>query len=500
VQRPVSSPATSSCSTTPSQRKKRPRGRLSLVVSALNPAAARVRLAPPPLAAGALLSVGAPLAVLAVALAFAAARLTVQDSWLALVSGREVAEHGLPTLDHLTVLGGGHTWIDQQWLAGLLLYGAARVGGVGLALSLCTLAILVAFGIAAAVANRRGASPASILVFLALAVAAAPWGLQPRAQALALPLFVVVLALLVEDPRGERHRTLLVLPVLCLWANVHGSVVVGAALVFAYALRTRALRYLLAPLTVAASPYAPHLPAYYRLMLVDPPFGRYISEWSRTTPSPFTAAFFVLAAVAAVLAIRRRGQLGLFDHIALVLTLAVALEAIRGIIWFALAALALLPAIATRRQGTAFEGRATAVFAAAAIAVVVIALSLTAARPARAYELSFPAGLADVVRDGAGAHELVLANEATSDWLLWRVPELRGRLAYDVRFEVLTRAEVTRLFAWRNFAPGWRRVADPYAVVVDDPAHIRGLVATGRWRRVLAGSQIAVAERIRHAR
>jgi hypothetical protein len=80
------------------------------------------------------------------------------------------------------------------------------------------------------------------------------------------------------------------------------------------------------------------------------------------------------------------------------------------------------------------------------------------------------------------------------------VPELRGRLAYDVRFEVLTRAEVTRLFAWRNFAPGWRRVADPYAVVVDDPAHIRGLVATRRWRRVLAGPHIAVAERIRDAR
>ena len=469
-------------------------------MSALSLAAGRVRSAPLPLAAGALLSVAAPLAVLAVALAFSAPRLTVQDSWLALVSGREVLHHGLPTLDHLTVLGRGHPWIDQQWLAALLLYGAAQAGGVALAVSLCMLAILVAFGTAAAVAQKRGASPTAILVLLGVTVVSAPWGLQPRAQALALPLFAVVLALLVEDPRGERRRTLLVLPLLCLWANVHGSVVIGAALVFAYALRTRAWPYLLAPLTIAASPYAPHLPAYYKLMLLDPPFGRYIKEWSRTTPSPFTAVFFALVVVAAVLAIRRRGRLDLFDHIALALTLAVALEAIRGIIWFAIAALALLPAIATRTRGRRFEGRATAVLAAAAVAVVVVALSLTASRPARAYELRFPAGLADVVRDGAGAHGLVLANEATSDWLLWRVPELRGRLAYDVRFEVLSRDQVLRLFAWRNFGPGWRRVAAPYTVVVDDPAHIRGLVATGRWRRVRAGAQIAVAERIKSAR
>ena len=468
-------------------------------MSALSLAAGRVRSAPFPLAAGALLGVAAPLAVLAVALAFAAPQLTVQDSWLALVSGREVLHHGLPTLDHLTVLGGGHAWIDQQWLAALLLYGAAQVGGVGLALSLCMLAILVAFGTAAAVASGRGASPTAILVFFAMAVVSAPWGLQPRAQALALPLFAVVLALLAGDPRAERRRTLLVLPVLCLWANVHGSVVVGAALVLAYALRTRALPYLLAPLTIVASPYAPHLPAYYKLMLLDPPFGRYIKEWSRTTPSAFTAAFFALVAVAAVLAIRRRGQLNLFDLVALALTLAVALEAIRGIIWFAIAALALLPAVATRRRGTRFEGRAAAVSAAAAVAVVAAALASTATRPAQAYEVRFPAGLADVVRDGAGARGLVLANEATSDWLLWRVPGLRGRLAYDVRFEVLSRAQVRRLFAWRNLTPGWGRVADPYAVVVDDPAHIRALVATDRWRRVLAGSQIAVAERVRDA-
>jgi hypothetical protein len=94
----------------------------------------------------------------------------------------------------------------------------------------------------------------------------------------------------------------------------------------------------------------------------------------------------------------------------------------------------------------------------------------------------------------------VLANEASADWLLWRLPELRGRIAYDVRFEVLTPAQIRRLLVWRKFEPRWQRAADGYSIVVDDPAHVSRLVAAGGWRRVLAGKHIAVAERIEHAR
>ena len=54
----------------------------------------------------------------------------VQDSWLALVSGREVAQHGLPRHDSLTVWTAGDRWIDQQWLGQLVYYGLARLGGM----------------------------------------------------------------------------------------------------------------------------------------------------------------------------------------------------------------------------------------------------------------------------------------------------------------------------------------------------------------------------------
>ena len=162
-------------------------------MSALNPAADELRSSRVRLDVAPLLALAAPLALLAVALAVAAPALTVQDTWLALVSGREVAQHWLPHVDHLTVLAAGHHWTDQQWLGQLVLYGAARLGGIGLAFTMCALAIVAAFGLAAHIAYRRGASPASILLLLGLAVAAGPWGLQFRAQALALPLFTAIL-------------------------------------------------------------------------------------------------------------------------------------------------------------------------------------------------------------------------------------------------------------------------------------------------------------------
>src|SRR4029079_8613038 len=56
------------------------------------------------------------------------------DSWLTLVSGREIVEHRLPHRETLTVIPAGREWIDQQWLAQLLFYGLVRVRGLGLAL------------------------------------------------------------------------------------------------------------------------------------------------------------------------------------------------------------------------------------------------------------------------------------------------------------------------------------------------------------------------------
>jgi hypothetical protein len=461
------------------------------------------------------LSVAAPVALLVIGLAAFSPALVTQDFWLALVSGREVAQHGLPHFDHLTVMASGRHWVDQQWLAQLLLYEAARLGGVGATVAICLFAVASALTIVGLVAHRRGAAPLAILAFLILCVAAAPWGMLFRPQALALPLFALTLWLLVRDPLARRNSTLWVLPLLCLWANLHGSAVLGVLLVALFGLqalvraadspaRWRALACLvLSPLTLFASPYATALPGYYRLLLVDPPFGREIREWQRTTPSGLTAAFFLLLAITVVLVVTRRKRLGLVDALVLGLTLATALDALRGIVWFGLACAALLPALATSRPGTArFGGRAADISAWAAALVAVGAIVWVGARSATSYMVRFPHALTPAVQTRtASTNGRVFADDASADWLLWELPSLRGRVAYDVRFELLTSSQISRLVAWDRLRPGWRRAIAGYSLVVADPRHVDALVAGGGWRRLVSSDRVELAERVgRHAR
>ena len=157
--------------------------------------------------------------------------LVVGDTWLTLMAGREVVENGLPRTETLTVLGQGATWTDQQWLAQVVFYGAHELAGMRAVVVLDVLLVVLALGLTAAAARSGGASSRSTFLVGLLAVLAGPWGWTIRAQTAALPLFAGVLWLLVDAARrGVRRRTLLVLPALVLWANLHGSVVLGAIL------------------------------------------------------------------------------------------------------------------------------------------------------------------------------------------------------------------------------------------------------------------------------
>ena len=82
-----------------------------------------------------------------------------QDGWLALVAGRLIAAHGIPSHDYLTVMAHGAPWIDQQWLSQLTIFELERVGG--LALYVVAYVALTAGAFVLAIAGARG-SPARI--------------------------------------------------------------------------------------------------------------------------------------------------------------------------------------------------------------------------------------------------------------------------------------------------------------------------------------------------
>ena len=409
----------------------------------------------------------------------------VNDSWLNLMAGREVIENGLPSRDELTVYGFGNTWTDQQWLSQVLIYGVFSIGGHAL-LSIVTAGLVVtAFSIAAAGARSLGAGPRSIWVLFLPVLMAAPWAWSIRAQMLALPLFTGMLWLLASEVRRPTRRVWLAFALLIVWANVHGSVALGALLVMLLGiyelvrgrgrsgLRSIAL-VVLPPLALLVTPYSPiDTISYYHLLLVDPPFAGRVTEWRWAAPAVNTIFFYVLVAIAIPLVIMGRKRLALFDFAVLALTLVGAVTAIRGIVWLALACMVFLPVAIGRRLESRNPGeprrRFNVVLTAALVGTLAIVALSSFLRPTSWYEAYWPREAVSAVRNELQPGDKVFAPDRFSDWMLFKIPELRGRVAYDVRFEVYDREFFDRLQEYAGeTGADWKSFADGYRIVIVD--------------------------------
>ena len=411
-----------------------------------------------------------------------------QDSWLTIVGGREVVQHGLPSHDTLAIWTQGREWIDQQWLAQSLFYGLYAFGGIKLALALHVLAAGGAFVLAVVVARWRGGSTRSVCWIAVPTYFLLTWGSwNARAQSLALLLFVLLIALLIRDAHSPSRRVFFALPLLILWANIHGTAVTGALLValwgvtYAIERRRRPLRewaprsatLVVAPLLcLFASPYAASLPSYYETMLFNSGFRSFVTEWSPTAASVQTAPFFLLAFLTVWLIGRNKERLLPFEKVLLAATLLIGLQTIRGVIWFTLVALMLVPVALddvlkpnTRAMRFQLLNRT---LIAVSLAGLVLAVGVVAAKPSSWFESSYPSGiLAAFDRVQARDPQMkVFANETYSDWLLLRRPQLRGRLAFDIRFELLSKKELETMLKIRRRTDGWQRLVAPYSLFV----------------------------------
>jgi hypothetical protein len=405
-----------------------------------------------------------------------------QDAWLALLAGREIVRDGLPARDTLTSWTLGQAWVDQQWLAHLAFYGLFALGGIALVCVVHALLTGGAYAAAAAAARSRGASGRAVLLLLPACFWLLIFGSwQARTQSFAYLPFVLLVWLLAADSRRPSARVFLALPLLALWANVHGSVVLAAGLVTLRGLadlRRAPLRgAALAVLPIACvfvSPYGPSLAGYYRTTLFNPAFGAMLNEWQPPALSPWTAPFFALGLLAAWLAGRRRDALTGFEQLALLATFASGLLATRSVVWFALAAIVLVPSAleSVLRPARAAPGlpRLNAAIAAGSCAALAILLAATLARPASWFERPFPPRAADAVAQAAADPSArVYADAKYADWLLWRHPELRGRVAYDIRFELLPTARIVQIYNFNNpDGDPWRAPARGYPILVLD--------------------------------
>jgi hypothetical protein len=317
----------------------------------------------------------------------------------------------------------------------------------------------------------------------------APWLLQLRTQTFVVPLFVAVYGLLAADSRRPSLRVWLVLPLLVLWANLHGSVVLGAMLVACHGLLLARRHFrrgialaVVAPVSLIATPYGFAVVGYYRWMLLGSPLRRYVVEWQPATFGIVTALFFVAAAVVLVALGRHARAVSAFERFALPLLFFAGLASVRNGAWLALALAVsgplLLDAAWQPPAGLAAAAlRINCVLASCAIALTLVVVAASLARPASSFEANWPAAGAQAVADAAGVDGLVLADDVHSDWLLWKEPQLAGRMGYDVRFELMTPGQLATLWAFREQGTH-RGLAGPYRVLTFQSAD-----KAASWRR-----------------
>jgi hypothetical protein len=406
----------------------------------------------------------------------------VTDGWMALMTGRDVASHGLPSHDTFTIWAGGRRWVDQQWLSQLTLYGLWRVGGLKLALLAHAALAVGGLAGAATIARRLGASARSTtwIVVLAL-VCYYPAASVMRTQSVTYPLFITIFWLLASDARKPSRKVFFTLPLLILWANIHGSSLLGASLVALAGLvgaasafvvdrevSVRALALAVLPWPcLLASPYALELPRYYDTVVVGGGFGNFVTEWEPTTLTVLTIPFYLL--VLGGIWLLGRGGPGAtsFEKLAFVITAVLGFEAIRNLVWFALVAVAVLPrAVDALRPAAVEPRRLNRLLATAVAAVLAVAVGGTAARPGSWFLHDFPPQAAAAASAAAGRDGTVLATSSYANWLLWTHPELAGRVAYDARFELLTRGQLRTAQHFQALVEGWRKTAGHYRVIV----------------------------------
>jgi hypothetical protein len=419
-----------------------------------------------------------------------------QDTWLAVLAGRLIASHGVPHHDYLTVMAHGARWVDQQWLAQLGMYEVFRIGGLALmaVLYVALTAASLALGIAAA--RSLGATERALVMVLPIgAFFYIVTAVSVRTQGLAYPLFALTLWLLASEVRSPtRRRVFLVLPLLIVWANLHGSVTLGVGLAVIYGLVTiseavrargrrsawssRGLVFVVgAPLTLLATPYGMGVLHYYSVTLLNSEFSKLVTEWRPVTSVMILAVPYMLLLVAIVGLLGRTGRRApAFDHLVLVMLGLGGVFAVRNITWFGLAAVILAPTSLTHvlrdKPAAPRRTRLNLSLAAVSIAVVALAVVSTLAQPAawfeRTYDQRAVGTVAKLEAQRPGVE--IFADVRFADWLIWHDPRLAGRLAYDTSFELLTASQLRTLADLGTVrTPGQADPLARYGILVLDP-------------------------------
>ncbi|MGY8636951.1 hypothetical protein RAD15_31220 [Bradyrhizobium sp. 14AA] len=234
------------------------------------------------------------LAVFAALLIAGQRLLNDPDSYSHIEVGRWIVAHGaLPSSDVFSFSMHGAPWITFEWLSEIIYAGAYALAGWPGVVVLAAAAIAIALGLLTFFLLRELSPTLTLLMVIAAVILLAPHMLA-RPHVLVLPVMVTWAAALVRCMDRGGPPPYWALPLLILWANLHGSVVlalglIGPAVLEALLQATRSewpralLRWFpFTALAVAASCLTPHGPEPLLMPLTTLGLGpalAWISEW-----------------------------------------------------------------------------------------------------------------------------------------------------------------------------------------------------------------------------
>jgi hypothetical protein len=174
--------------------------------------------------------------VFALMLCIGNALLVDSDIFWQIEVGRWIIDHrAVPTADVYSFTRLGAPWRSTSWLAQVLYAAAFAQNGWAGVVILSALAIAAAFALFAQFLLRH-VSVALVTIMTMLALLLSMPHLLARPHALALPLMVIWFGLLVQAADRRAAPSFWLLPVLALWANLHGGFVFGLLLIAPLAL------------------------------------------------------------------------------------------------------------------------------------------------------------------------------------------------------------------------------------------------------------------------
>lgn len=438
-----------------------------------------------------------------------------------------------PRVDTFSFTRGGTEWFAWEWLSDILLGGAHRIAGPpGIALLAALAIALTAWGVARLSLSLGGnfffTAAATVLL---LGTTSIHWLARPHVLSWLLALLFLSIA---EHERRSPGWALWGLPLAaCLWANLHGSFLLGPAILFIYAIgewlrigrrQNSGLRFaaacLASLLATFINPYGWRLHEHVVAYLNNDYLMDRISEFrsfSFHASGALYVELFLLVAVLGTLALVRQRAFG-----PALLSLAMLHLSLYSARHLPSAAVLLLPlsvaALTREAQGwprlrpmLEYSERLRAIDRkvwGVALIVLVLAgalggLGVLAREGGVGFSAAkFPVRAVDFLEQERLKHDpagRVFAKDQWGGYLIYRFAG-RTKVFIDGRSDFYGQAFLETYAQVADVKPGWDAVLKRYDVrfvmVPPDNALVSVLLLSPDWKRVYADSIAAVFERV----